>query len=65
MSACLVIDHHSILSKPECFDTLQKICISHILMVNICSLSKYRLKHFPEDVSFREEEARVYKFYDC
>jgi len=65
MSACLVIDPLSTLSKPECFDTLQKICIGHIQMVNICDLSKYRLKHFPEDVTFREEEARVYKFYDC
>jgi hypothetical protein len=65
MAACLVIDHLNTLLKPENFNILQLICTHRIQKVNICGLSKVPVKYPPEDTIFNEEEARVYKFYDC
>ena len=65
MAACLVIDHRNFLTTPAGFGILQTMCVDRLQVLNILQLSKVQAKYRPDEIPFREEEARIYKFHDC
>ena len=60
-----IIDHENFLTTPAGFNILQTLCVDSLQILNLFEMSKFQAKHHPDEIPFREEEARSHKFHDC